>query len=1405
MKRLAVILTGFLLLAGLSMPAWAQAPLATYGVTAATGDAYHQMGQGAVTLWSPGANDTLNRQLLVSESERVRVSAYEAGKYPAGISLSQEFSFGNGKFSSLAMTADGFVFFGSRLATGDAADSVIALINVASTMSMFSDCKDFIYSGFLTSAGGDFPVWETAILKGGDNTRIGYEKSGDVVYICYENVNLCDKEGNAKAISWNYKLDLASGNVELQIKDFSSLEAGKFQYVFSLFGSSTFDVMTGVKTDGLWLNAWTGEALKASAEKKLSVNAEAVDGTYAFAPPAPCEKIESFTMTWDEQFSSVTDVEVNIGAVLSADKGEKVLFILSKEATLSGDNLPKDGIVYADGAEIGSGVARVGTRDQYGIGVNGVFRNLEPGTVYYCHAFAYNDACSGGVKYGTPQTKPFTTRMGAPETDKISMGSVAETSFKMTLPAPASGLSYVVAVSEESLLDGEGNFLARLDNGTEYTAGQDVDYGLFTVKGVNVGAGEFTVEGLQAATPYYVAVWHMKGSGTAVEYSYGYAYMGQRTVSEVPVTFGFESEEISGPVRGWTISREDGKNGFEVRSYHATDEAVDDEPGFPDDPGIGLGLAAKAAPGANAKMLVSQLDYIPDDDHAPETRNMSAYAISPVLDTASFATVAGIFNVAFLTRVSWDSPESAYKPQDGDSAVISWASTKEAGQWHRLVKLDQHTAWDNDGFAAVTTPAFTPNGNFRFKVDYYRTAEANSENVVMFAVQGLEVEEDLPCKYPTDITVVESELGATTAKLTWEDNNRPFAQSFKLMYQAQGETDWDTVETRDAAYVFEKLNAATTYNIRIQAVCAEAAGVSLVKTAGFTTFNVLPYLLDVEKMSGEIGEDPAFPDELKNYRGGLDGNLQPLGDEDMAQGWVMSGDGMGYPMLNLSLVTEANTWLMLPVVFSEKDAVAQAKVNIFNWGRDPEDYNSFVKPDNRDTLWMFMSETGEFARADRREIGFIVLKDLEFACDTVEEDGFKSYRQKFNEKTFEFEVRAGKKYFFAFYVPGIDSDPDAENVNGNNLSINRIDIDYGTIIYPAVTDIFTENLGKTSISLSWTSSADSVVVIYKPRSEQKFDTVGTKASHIDLTGLLSGTRYECYIYGIYGDVAGQKSSAVYFQTLAECKEPTGFAVIQTFWDGARITGHSDNTRFIHIKSEGEVVEYYVNTVMEWTSRRDTLRLRGLHVAGVDYPYSVKLRSVCGPGDSSVWTEPIIFRTTDYPEIGTPTNLKSTYNATLRSAEISWTPGQNNDFMLIYYGKAGEKYDTVATEATSYILRNLEKNVVYKWLLQPLHDDYLLGDETATQEFNTSGVANQGADYAESLRIRAYERRIVVDNPDNLYIKTINIYDVAGRRLKSYPVNDGGNVFVETDLPQGVVLVEVLGESGERAVAKTVIM
>lgn len=875
------------------------------------------------------------------------------------------------------------------------------------------------------------------------------------------------------------------------------------------------------------------------------------------------------------------------------------------------------------------------------------------------------------------------------------------------------------------------------------------------------------------------------------------------TWAQVPSVIDFDQAELDPTVQpaGWEITKgNDWWNpdnyDFQVATYGKGEGA-----------GKTVSGVAKA-PGLKSKILVSGVSYVSREDETdpPATKALKVHAITPVLDKGDVTKVEATFNIGFYTYSSSQANlPSAIRPGDGDSVVFYWTDGETDGNWKRLAKVDKSTAWGNDGFASVTVPAVTPAAKFRYKIEYHHLAEDGSQRAVFFAVQNIELEESLPCKYPYDIAVAGDKLDENSALLTWEDGNTnvgAFAQSFIVTYRPQDAGAWDTVKPDpvDTEFLFEDLTPATTYNVRIQAVCAGENGLSLVRPASFTTLDTIPYTLDFTRMS-------AIPEGVRNCRASLDAEPVPISPEAGTAGWVVGTTPSGEGNIRLPLATDANTWLVFPVLSARQDATVDIDLELFNYGLGEGNVWSRPEPKQPDTLWVFVSTDGSFGRNSRQVAGFVALDGLLF--DTVSENGVT--KAEYDKRTLGFDVENGKKYTFAIYVPGRGADPNALLPSSNMLGIRTLGMKYGKIIYPAVTNLHTLNLAKTSVSIQWKSNADSCVLVYKPRSAQDYDTVVTKTNRVDLTGLAPGVQYEYRVYGLYGGFPGRVSDVRYFTTIAECAVPTNFDIVETFWDGARITGHSANPRLIHIKSDGPNTEYYVNTVMAWSGTRDTLRLRGLYVSGVGYPYAVRLRSVCNPGDSSVWTETKTFLTADYPEIGMPTNLTSSFNASDRTARLSWTPGKNNDFTDIYYKKAGtRKYDTVsmlndpAMTTATYVLRNLERDVVYKWRLCAGYDSYLMGKVTPEQDLNTA-VANEDAEYAKSLRIKMENRQIVIENPDNRYIKVINVYDVSGRLVKAYPVNERGNVFVNADLKQGMVLVEVVGSTGERAILKTIVM
>lgn len=1392
MKRLSIILTGVLFAASISGLVRAQAPFDKYKTTVTTGaQDYPALSASATILWEPAEGTALSKMLLLSETERVSVN--NGSKYPATVNFGQEMTFGGKKFLTAGIVADGFVFFGSHLEEGDTQDSICPTIDGVYQMAAN---RDFMYSAFLSADG-----WSAApSLLAGEGAKIGYEIKDGVLYIGYENIQVKTSEGQSMVCSWNYALHLATGEIVLHTKDFSPTENMACQYSFALAASVDFQ-----NPDALWLATWSGQTSTMMRSIALSSTSKPNDSVYHFNLPAACGQIGSFVVSWDENSSSVEGERINIG-MPSWNEGEKALFILSEESTLTGESLPQNGVLYNDNSKIGNSVGvRIGGRDMMGCYVSGVFEDLKPGTTYYVYAFGYNDSCSGAI-YSSPQTRSYTTLMGAPDAEGISVSDVALNTLKINLPSAETGLSYVVAVSEGSLVDlfsGEA-YGGMLTDGTKYQQGQTIegDFGLyaFTVKETAAAAGQHEIDGLKEGTPYNIAVWYKGGTEETPTYSFRPVVVGARTVTRIPAKIDFENEAVGTQPVGWQISKEGDEYGFEVRSYGESGGGIDIG-------GVVLSDMAKASQSVS-RLLVSQLDYILDDSEfetAPDTKTLRSHAITPVFRKGDVSGLTAIFNLAFLTRTSSEAPETAYRLQDGDSVVVSWAESQDAETWTRLTKIDKSVRLDGDGFVTIPTSVISPASDFCYKLEYFHLADKSNDAPAMFAVAGFEIEEDLPCKYVSDIVVAEDQVDATAARLTWKDGNEGtdvMTQSFLVAYRTSEQEEWDTVKPYPTAteYLLEGLQPGKTYNVSIQAVCGDK-GNSLVRGVEFLTMRTIPYTIDIHELKGDGGGTPVFPDELTNGKGTLTAGPTP----DPENGWVVALDKAYYPDLLLRLAIYSNTWLTLPTLVATENAVVNITADVFNYGIVNDQW---VKAEAAaDTLWVFASENGKFGPQDRQIAGFIPLKDLVFEIEEItgDDEGFTWTVEspKYNAKTVEFEVQAGKKYTFAYYIPGVEATALPENIDANNLIINKISITYGSIVYPAVTNLHTENLGKTNVTVVWEGSADSYVVKYKPRREERFDSVTVQGKSVDLIDLEPGTAYEYMVYGIYGGVAGKVSSTMFFNTIAECVTPQDFAIVREFWDGARITAHSENKRMIHIVSAGEVGEYFINTVIEWESAADTLRLRGLALSGANYPYNVRVRAVCSPGDSSAWTETLTFHTTELPEVGLPTNLRADYQAANRTAVLSWTPGVNNDYTYVYYQKVGSKADTTLTNRTSYTLMDLETNAVYKWSLQPLYDTYILGGRTEEQSF--TAVGNERREYANALRIRMNQRQIVVENPENRYIRLIRVYDLSGRVLKTYPVNDKGNVFVNTDLGEGMVLVEVIGSGNERASLKAIVM
>ena len=352
----------------------------------------------------------------------------------------------------------------------------------------------------------------------------------------------------------------------------------------------------------------------------------------------------------------------------------------------------------------------------------------------------------------------------------------------------------------------------------------------------------------------------------------------------------------------------------------------------------------------------------------------------------------------------------------------------------------------------------------------------------------------------------------------------------------------------------------------------------------------------------------------------------------------------------------------------------------------------------------------------------------------------------------------------------------------------------------------TTNLTATSVDLSWRGNGVGYAVVYAPRvGNVKADTLRTGQTSASLTGLLPNTPYSVHVITYcgpqYTSPAGASSPA-YFNTPVECSVPK-IEIVEgsETWQGVHFTITApvpDRQIRIIPKDEKCPVERY-----EWTSSKDTVKLYGF-IDCENITYQVIARSICTV-DTSAWSEPVEFTTLPKPNCGAPSNMWVGVKEGGRTATAHWTPGENNlSWLLMYREKSGTAYDSIPVRENHFDFYGLKQNTVYTWRLEASCDISNLYSDLVYSEFSTANVSNSSAEFAENLRVRVDRNQIDIENPDGMYLKTMEVISVEGKRLKTYTINSSDNVFIPHTLPFGPAVFRITGEGGKTAVYKLMI-
>ncbi len=179
-----------------------------------------------------------------------------------------------------------------------------------------------------------------------------------------------------------------------------------------------------------------------------------------------------------------------------------------------------------------------------------------------------------------------------------------------------------------------------------------------------------------------------------------------------------------------------------------------------------------------------------------------------------------------------------------------------------------------------------------------------------------------------------------------------------------------------------------------------------------------------------------------------------------------------------------------------------------------------------------------------------------------------------------------------------------------------------------------------------------------------------------------------------------------------CPTPTNLAVSSITSSGATATWTAGGT-----ETQWEVA-YKPTASSTWNTTYVTAPTYNMILLTASTPYDVKVRSICGAGDTSAYTADVNFTTTAVAACDTPTGLAVTNN-TNGSATINWVNGgTETSWELDYKLAASSTWTTVNVTSHPYILSGLVLCSDYDVRVRAVCSAGVYSNYTSTVNFTT---------------------------------------------------------------------------------------
>ncbi|HPZ04138.1 MAG TPA: fibronectin type III domain-containing protein, partial [Bacteroidales bacterium] len=339
-----------------------------------------------------------------------------------------------------------------------------------------------------------------------------------------------------------------------------------------------------------------------------------------------------------------------------------------------------------------------------------------------------------------------------------------------------------------------------------------------------------------------------------------------------------------------------------------------------------------------------------------------------------------------------------------------------------------------------------------------------------------------------------------------------------------------------------------------------------------------------------------------------------------------------------------------------------------------------------------------------------------------------------------------------------------------------------TTLTPCITptNLAISNISSTEATAIWTAggSETSWQIEYKTAVATTWTTQVVSAPTYTMTGLQPYTSYDVRVKSLCGTTAESGYTAVVsFTTLAPpCVAPTNLAIsnISTTEATATWTAGGSETSW--------EIEYKTTAATTWTTQvvtAPTYTITGLQPST---NYQVRVKSLCGSGVESDYTEPVTF-TTDAIPTYTITATAGSNGTITPSGTVTVNEGASQTF--IFTPDEGYQISTVIVDnqpiepiPTSYTFENVQAN-------HTIHVDFTVGiDENELSRYVTL-YPNPTQSYID-LKL----------DKDYLIATECRIYDMYGKLMRILPIEEEITTIDVSDFAVGVYFVRLTTEQGQ---------